>query len=80
MKPSDRVLIALSEIHTQTGLPATLRQLATAAGYANHQNVAIHVKNLEAAGLLTRTPKVSRSIQITRKGQRRANDYRARNN
>lgn len=76
MKPSDRVLTALADISTETGLPATLRQLAAAAGYANHQNVAVHVKKLEAAGLLTREPQVSRSIQITRKGKRRSNDLR----
>lgn len=69
-----RVLAELKEIQGETGLPATVRQLAGKAGYAGPSGVLRHVKALEEGGLLSRVPGVARSIKITPAGEKELQD------
>lgn len=65
----ERTLLDIARFQDAYHYPPTIRELATLAGNASTASVFLHVKNLEAQGLITRTPYASRTIALTTAGR-----------
>lgn len=67
-----RLLHYIAQYKEQHGYAPCFREIATDLGYSSKSVVSYHLRLLEEEGYLTRTPAVSRSLQLTEKGQRHA--------
>lgn len=54
----------------KNGYGPSYREILEACGFKSKNSISQHLAQLKAAGLITYTPLVARSIQLTRKGEK----------
>ncbi len=68
MHPTTRAILQMITDYTEEeGGSPTLREIANAVGLAHASSVVRHLDHLEAAGLITRTPRKARAIRLMEK-------------
>ena len=62
---SSHILNTIEDLTERNGYPPSIREIQRSANIPSSSTVYYHLKKLEDQGLITRTPKISRGINIT---------------